>query len=153
MSLGVSKCQYVLVLVRHFAKCQYVSVVSHSVTQSSSDSVIQWLSHPVTQSFSDHFLLPRCLIVFDLQVLIQSQSILTSAFWLKSSVMFNFCFSVCMRQDKKWDLQLFESVGVSTCQYVSVCVSKCQAGRFSGGLRNIHIFRWEGERWVSFVEV
>ena len=47
----------------------------------------------MTQSFRDSVtqcfcLLPSCLLLFDLHMLIQSQSILTSAFWLKSSVMF-----------------------------------------------------------------
>ena len=99
MSVRVSMCQYMSVCVK---VCQYVLVcvsnqspndsviqwLIHPVTQSSSDSVIQWLSHPVTQSSRvSVFFLHSCLKIFDLCLIIQYQSLQTSAFWLKSSVM------------------------------------------------------------------
>ena len=90
VSVGVSTCHCVSVRVstRKYASVrvntyQYASLcvsTCHPVTQSSSDSIIQRI---VTQYFC---LLPSCLKIFVLCLIIQSQSLQTRAFWLKSSV-------------------------------------------------------------------
>ena len=77
--------------------CQYVSisVSRYQYAQSSSDSV--------THCFCLH---PSCLKIFGLCLIIQSQSLHTSAFWLKPSVMFASVFillgKVCQIWEKGW---------------------------------------------------
>ena len=90
MPVGVSTCQYMPVLLSSR------SPVTLSSSDCHSDSVIQWLSFSdsVIQSTQCFCLRPSCLKIFGLCLIIQSQSLQTSAFRLKSSVMFTYLLSI-----------------------------------------------------------